>query len=89
MCSGGSRCSVFEGNVMKVRQIIEAGEVKNFYMSSWTDKELELTFEGGEIKLTLPEDIMRRLHKRLDETLKKLAEDRLADAKQLVETENE
>tara|TARA_Y100001938_G_C7769621_1_gene272583 strand:- start:45 stop:269 length:225 start_codon:yes stop_codon:yes gene_type:complete len=74
---------------MKVRQIIEAGEVKNFYMSSWTDKELELTFEGGEIKLNLPEDIMKRLHKRLDETLKKLAEDRLADAKQLVETENE
>ena len=74
---------------MKVRQIIEAGEVKNFYMSSWTDKELELTFEGGEIKLSLPEDVMKRLHQRLDETLKKLAEDRLADAKQLVETENE
>ena len=89
MCSGGSRCSVFEGNVMKVRQIIEAGEVKNFYMSSWSDNEMELTFEGGEIKLSLPEDIMRRLHKRLDEKLTKLVEERLADAKQLVETEDE
>jgi len=77
------------GKKMKVTQIVEAGEVKNFYMSSWTDKELDLTFEGGEIKLTLPEDIMRRLHKRLDETLTKLAEERLADAKQLVETEDE
>tara|TARA_Y100000296_G_C4948554_1_gene145069 strand:- start:44 stop:268 length:225 start_codon:yes stop_codon:yes gene_type:complete len=74
---------------MKVRQIIEAGQVKNFYMSSWTDNQLELTFEGGEIKLSLPEDIMKRLHQRLDETLKKLTEQRLADAKQLVETEDE
>ena len=74
---------------MKVTQIIEAGQVKNFYMPSWGCEELELTFEGGEIKLTLPEDIMRRLHKRLDETLKKLTEQRLADAKQLVETEDE
>ncbi len=74
---------------MKVRQIIEAGEVKNFYMSSWTDKELELTFEGGEIKLSLPEDIMKRLHQRLGEKLTKLTEERLAEAKEMVETENE
>ena len=74
---------------MKVRQIIEAGQVKNFYMSSWSEGELELTFEGGEIKLSLPEEIIRRLHKRFDETLTKLAEERLADAKQLVETEDE
>ena len=74
---------------MKVRQIIEAGPVNNFYMSSWSDNALELTFEGGEIKLSLPEEIMSRLHSRLDEKLTKLAEERLADAKQLVETEDE
>ena len=74
---------------MKVRQVIEAGPVSNFYMSSWTDNEMELTFEGGEIKLNLPEDVMKRLHQRLGEKLTKLAEERLADAKELVETENE
>ena len=74
---------------MKVRQVIEAGNVKSFHLPFYSGTELELTFEGGEIKLTLPEDIMRRLHKRLDETLKKLTEQRLADAKQLVETEDE
>ena len=74
---------------MKVRQIIEAGEVKNFYMSSWTDNEMELTFEGGEIKLSLPEDIMKRLHQRLGEKLTKLTEERLAEAKEMVETEDE
>ena len=74
---------------MKVRQIIEAGPVKNFYMSSWSDNELELTFEGGEIKLSLPEDIMKRLHQRLGEKLTKLTEERLAEAKEMVETENE
>ena len=50
---------------MKVRQVIEAGPVSNFYMSSWSDNEMELTFEGGEIKLSLPEDVMKRLHQRL------------------------
>ncbi|REK60270.1 MAG: hypothetical protein DWQ49_06585 [Bacteroidetes bacterium] len=73
---------------MKVRQIIEAGEVKSFYMSSW-DNEMHFTFEGGEIKLSLPEEVMKRLHQRLGETLTKLAEERLADAKELVETEVE
>lgn len=74
---------------MKVTQIIEAGQVKNFYMSSWTDNEMELTFEGGEIKLSLPEDVMKRLHQRLGEKLTNLAEKRLTEAKEMVETENE
>ena len=73
---------------MKVRQIIEAGQVKNFYMSSW-DNEVDFTFEGGEIKLSLPEEVMKRLHQGLGERLKQLAEQRLADAKKMVETENE
>ena len=74
---------------MKVTQIIEAGQVKNFYMSSWTDNEMELTFEGGEIKLSLPEDVMKRLHQRLGEKLTNLAEKRLTEAKEMVETEDE
>lgn len=74
---------------MKVTQIIEAGQVKNFYMSSWTDNEMELTFEGGEIKLSLPEDVMKRLHQHLGEKLTNLAEKRLTEAKEMVETENE
>ena len=74
---------------MKVTQIIEAGQVKNFYMSSWTDNEMELTFEGGEIKLSLPEDVMKRLYQHLGEKLTNLAEKRLTEAKEMVETENE
>ena len=79
----------FERDSMKVRQIIEAGQVKDFYMSSWTDNEMELTFEGGEIKLSLPEDVMKRLHQRLGEKLTNLAEKRLTEAKEMVESTQE
>ena len=64
---------------MKVRQVIEAGPVKNFYMSSWTDNELELHVDGGEIKTSLPED----------EKLTTLAQRRVDEAKELAETEDE
>ena len=74
---------------MKVRQVIEAGPVSNFYMSSWADNEMELTFEGGEIKLSLPEDVMKRLHQRLGEKLTNLAEKRLTEAKEMVESTQE
>ena len=74
---------------MKVRQIIEAGPVSNFYMSSWSDNEMELTFEGGEIKMSLPEDVMQRLHQRLGEKLTNLAEKRLTEAKEMVESTQE
>ena len=74
---------------MKVRQIIEAGEVKGFYMSSWTDNDMELNFEGGEIKLSLPEDVMKRLHQLLGEKLTNLAENRLTEAKEMVESTQE
>jgi hypothetical protein len=58
-------------------------------MSSWTDNEMELTFEGGEIKLSLPEDVMKRLHQRLGEKLTNLAEKRLTEAKEMVESTQE
>ena len=75
---------------MKVRQVIEAGPVSGFYMSSWNgDNEMELTFEGGEIKLSLPEDVMKRLHQRLGEKLTNLAEKRLTEAKEIVESTQE
>jgi len=74
---------------MKVRQIIEAGPVKSFYMSSWTDNELELHVDGGEIKTSLPEDVMKRLHKSLGEKLTTLAKKRVDEAKELTETEDE
>lgn len=74
---------------MKISQIIEAGPVKNFYMSSWTDNELELHVDGGEIKTSLPEDVMKRLHRSLGEKLTTLAKKRVDEAKEMVETENE
>ena len=74
---------------MKVTQIIEAGEVKTFYMSSWNDNEIELTVEGGEIKLSLPEGVMKRLHQCLGEKLTALAEKRLTEAKEMVESTQE
>ena len=74
---------------MKVRQVIEAGPVKSFYMSSWTDNELELHVDGGEIKTSLPEDVMKRLHKALGEKLTTLAKQRVDEAKELAETEDE
>ena len=74
---------------MKVRQIIEAGPVKSFYMSSWTDNEQELHVDGGEIKTSLPEDVMKRLHKSLGEKLTTLAKKRVDEAKELAETEDE
>ena len=74
---------------MKVRQVIEAGPVKNFYMSSWTDSELELPFEGGALKTSLPENVMKRLHKVLGEKLTTLEKQRVDEAKELAETEDE
>jgi len=74
---------------MKVTQVIEAGPVSSFYMSSWTDNEMELTVEGGEIKLSLPEGVMKRLHQCLGEKLTALAEKRLKEAKEMVESTQE
>jgi len=74
---------------MKVKQVVEAGPVSSFYMSSWTDNEMELTVEGGEIKLSLPEGVMKRLHQCLGEKLTALAEKRLTEAKEMVESTQE
>jgi hypothetical protein len=74
---------------MKVTQIIEAGEVKTFYMSSWANNNIEFTVEGGEIKLSLPEGVMKRMHKELGEKLTALAEKRLTEAKEMVESTQE
>ena len=86
VCSGGTLCSVLERDSMKVRQVIEAGPVQWFYMPAGPDNKMELTFEGGEIKLSLPEDVMKRLHQRLGEKLTDLAEKRLTEAKEMVES---
>jgi predicted transcriptional regulator len=74
---------------MKVTQVIEAGEVKTFYMSSWSDNQVELTVEGGEIKISLPESVMKRMHKEFGEKLTALAEKRLTEAKEMVESTQE
>ena len=74
---------------MKVRQVIEAGPVKSFYMSSWGDLELEFQFEDGEVKLGISETVMKQLHKRLGEKLTSLAEKRLTEAKEMVESTQE
>lgn len=71
---------------MKVRQIVEAGSVTSVYVS-YAD-ELELGVEGGEIKISLSEETMKQLHRRLGERLTSLAERRLKDAQELL-AENE
>ena len=74
---------------MKISQVIEAGSVKGFYVSSWSDNELELHVEDGTVKVNLPEDVMKRLHKSLGEKLTTLAKKRVDVAKELAETEDE
>lgn len=74
---------------MKITQIVEAGEVKTFYMSSWSDNQVELTVDGGEIKISLPESVMKRMHKEFGENLTALAEKRLTEAKEMVESTQE
>ena len=71
---------------MKVRQIVEAGSVTSVYVS-YAD-ELELRVDGGEIKISLSEETMKQLHRRLGERLTNLAERRLKDAQELL-AENE
>ena len=70
---------------MKVSTVIEAGSVKSFYMSSWSDNELEMQVSGGTVKVNLPENVIKNLHKRLSERLTDLAEKRLQEAKEAVE----
>ena len=74
---------------MKVSTVIEAGSVESFYMSSWSDNELEMQVSGGTIKVNLPENVIKNLHTRLGERLTDLAEKRLQEAKEAVEEENE
>jgi len=74
---------------MKVRQVIEAGNVKSFHLPFYSGTELEFIVEGGEITVCLTEDMMGDLHSALGGRLTRMAEQRLADAKQLVETEDE
>jgi len=74
---------------MKVSTIIEAGSVESFYMSSWSDNELEMQVSGGTVKVNLPENVIKNLHKRLGERLADLAEKRLTEAKEMVESTQE
>ena len=74
---------------MKVSTVIEAGSVESFYMSSWSDNELEMQVSGGTIKVNLPENVIKNLHTRLGERLTDLAEKRIKEAKETVEEENE
>jgi hypothetical protein len=74
---------------MKVSTVIEAGSVESFYMSSWSDNELEMQVSGGTVKVNLPENVIKNLHNRLGERLTDLAEKRLQEAKEAVEEENE
>ena len=67
---------------MKVRQIVEAGSVTSVYVS-YAD-ELELRVDGGEIKISLSEETMKQLHRRLGERLTSLSERRLKDAQELL-----
>ena len=74
---------------MKVSTVIEAGSVESFYMSSWSDNELEMQVSGGTVKVNLPENVIKNLHKMLGERLTDLAQERLKEAKEAVEEENE
>ena len=65
---------------MKVTQVIEVGPVKGYYVSSFHNdqgyNELEFQFEGAELKTSMSEDFMKRLHKALTEKLTTLAQKR-------------
>lgn len=78
---------------MKVTQVIEVGPVKGYYVSSFHNdqgyNELEFQFEGAELKTSMSEDFMKRLHKSLGEKLTTLAKRRVDEAKELAETEDE
>jgi len=78
---------------MKVTQVIEVGPVKGYYVSSFHNdqgyNELEFQFEGAELKTSMSEDFMKRLHKALGEKLTTLAQRRVDEAKELAETEDE
>lgn len=74
---------------MKVSTVIEAGSVESFYMSSWSDNELEMQVSGGTVKVNLPENVIKNLHTRLGERLTHMAEKRLEEARESVEEENE
>lgn len=74
---------------MRVRQVIEAGPVKSFYVSSWDDIELEFQCEHGEVKLTISEIVMSQVHKQLGDKLTSLAEKRLKEAREMVESTQE
>jgi hypothetical protein len=71
---------------MKVKQVVEAGEVKSVYF--WASSlDVELTVDGGELKFKLTESMLKDLHRRFGQALTDLAESRLADAKALVDAE--
>ena len=74
---------------MKVSTVIEAGSVESFYMSNWSDNELEMQVDGGTIKVNLPENVLKNLHKRFGERLTDLAEKRLEEAKEIAEDKDE
>ncbi len=74
---------------MKVRQVIEAGKAKSCNLPYYGGSDLEFIVEGGEVTVCLTEDIMKSLHNQLGNRLTKIAEERLADAKELVETVDE
>ena len=74
---------------MKVRQVIEAGKAKSCNLPYYGGSDLEFIVEGGEVTVCLTEDIMKDLHSALGGRLTKMAEQRLAKAKEMVETEDQ
>lgn len=59
--------------MMTTKTVVNGGEVKSMYMSSW-NKELSLSVEGGEILVELDEKMVLRLRDSCNSRLKKLAE---------------
>lgn len=67
---------------MKVRQVVEAGNVESTYV--WSNS-IEFNVEGGEVKLNLTNEQMIKLHKRLTERVESIREEQLGLARDAVE----
>ena len=69
---------------MEVKQVINGGKLTGSYVSNWGN-EMQLTVDGGEINVKIPEDELRDLANRLNEriaTIDKEREEERIEAKE-------
>ena len=74
---------------MKISQTIEVGQITTTYVSSWkSDNEVELYAGDDKVVFTMPEEVMKQLHKKLGDKLTELAATRIEEAHKLAHEES-